>query len=113
MSITIAALSDDYSMTGQVSVDDIEAIAAQGFKTIINYRPDAEGGADQPLSSELEAKAKALGLSYQHIPVIPGKVTPENIDTCATFIAEAPSPILGFCRTGKRASMMFEAIKNT
>ena len=59
MSIVITRLDEKLSVTGQISIDDIEEIAAAGYKSIICNRPDYEGGGDQPSSQELEAMANA------------------------------------------------------
>lgn len=39
----IAKVSDNFSATGQIQPADMAEIAAQGFKTVINNRPDGEG----------------------------------------------------------------------
>lgn len=40
MAVQITKKSDDYSVAPQLSVEDVAEIAAAGFKTIINFRPD-------------------------------------------------------------------------
>ena len=59
MSANVTRHTDKFSTAPQVSPSDLPEIAAMGFKTVINNRPDGEGGADQPSSAELEAAAKA------------------------------------------------------
>ncbi len=54
-------INDRVSVSPQISVDDVEAIKAAGFKTIINNRPDGEAP-DQPASAEIKAAAKAAGV---------------------------------------------------
>ena len=53
MTIQITKQSDDFSTAPQISVDDVPEIAKLGFKTIINNRPDYEGGESQPTSAQL------------------------------------------------------------
>lgn len=108
MTIQITKLSDDFSTAPQISVEDIAEIAQLGFKAIINNRPDNESGDDQPTSSQLKAVAEALGLTYNHIPVIPNNIQVEQVATFATAYAVAPKPVLGFCRTGNRAGSIFK-----
>ncbi len=108
MTLSITKLSDTFSTSPQITADDVEEIATLGFKTIINNRPDGEGGAEQPSSNTIEAAAKKVGLAYLYIPVIPGNITESNLAECTTFLAGAASPILGFCRTGKRASSLYQ-----
>jgi sulfide:quinone oxidoreductase len=40
----IVKLDHQLSVSGQISVDDISAIVAAGYKSIICNRPDYEGG---------------------------------------------------------------------
>lgn len=112
MSLNITKHSEDFSTCSQIVESDIPEIAALGFKTVINNRPDNEGGPDQPASSQLEAAARKAGLHYIHIPVIPGNITPQNIADCIKFTKAAPAPILGFCRTGLRAGNLYQQAKN-
>jgi len=106
MTLTINQINNDFSYTSQIEVDDISEIVSLGFKTIINNRPDNEGGAEQPKSEALEAIALSHGISYVYIPVIPNNIQPHQIEIFKEVYAKAPKPILGFCKTGNRASMM-------
>lgn len=109
MTVTITKHSESFSSCPQISPDDIQEIAALGFKTIINSRPDNEGGALQPSSDAIKAAAEKVGLLYIHIPVIPNNIAQTAIDTCASFATDAPTPILGFCRTGMRATTLYKS----
>lgn len=108
MSIQITKLSDDFSTAPQISMDDIPEIAQLGFKTIINNRPDLEGGESQPTSAELRLTAEKNGVTYIYIPVIPNNILPTQVDAFATAYALADKPVLGFCRTGNRAGNIYK-----
>ena len=108
MSVSITQHSNEFSFCPQITVDDIQEIKSLGFKTIVNNRPDNEGGADQPQSEQIKIAAEAAGLSYYYIPVIPRNITAENLAEYATLLASAPMPILGFCRTGNRAIRIYQ-----
>ena len=101
-------LSADFSCTTQISVADIAQIAAQGFKTIVNNRPDGEGGAGQPTSAQLQAEAEKHGIVYIHIPVVPGGITAEHVALLRQCLETAPKPVLGFCKSGRRASSLYQ-----
>ena len=45
--------------------------AAAGFRSVVNNRPDFEGGPSQPTSASVEAAAHAAGLDYVWLPVAP------------------------------------------
>ena len=78
MASSIRTLSTDFAVTGQLAPQDLREVAARGFGTVINNRPDGEGGSDQPSSGELERAARAAGLHYLHLPVVSGGITPEQ-----------------------------------
>lgn len=94
-------VTDDLSVSPQIRVEDIEKAARQGFKTIINNRPDGEE-ASQPSGHEIEAAAKASGLAYFHIPVT-GAPTPQQVETTQQVLAQADAPVLAYCRSGTRS----------
>jgi uncharacterized protein (TIGR01244 family) len=94
-------VTEDFTTSPQISVAEVDEAARQGFKTIINNRPDGETP-DQPLGLEIEAAARAAGLAYFHIPVRGGP-TPVQVDTTTKVLAEAPRPVLAFCRSGTRS----------
>ncbi|HVI31290.1 TIGR01244 family sulfur transferase [Phenylobacterium sp.] len=94
-------VTEDISVAPQISVDDVEEAARQGFRTIINNRPDNEEPG-QPSGHQIEAAAKAAGLAYFHVPVR-GSPTPEQVETTNRILAEAPAPVLAYCRSGTRS----------
>jgi uncharacterized protein (TIGR01244 family) len=106
MSLLINQLNKDFSFTSQIGIQDIAEIASLGYKTIINNRPDFEGGNMQPQSAEIEAVAKTYGIAYAHIPVIPNQISHENIAAFKQAYENAQKPILGFCKSGNRASTL-------
>lgn len=108
MSIQISQQSKDFSTAPQISVEDVAEIAQSGFKTIINNRPDGEGGAEQPTSAQIKAAAEKSGLAYFHIPFSPGSMTAEQVEEFSALYAAAAKPVLGFCRTGNRATSIFK-----
>jgi uncharacterized protein (TIGR01244 family) len=94
-------VTDDITVSPQITVADVDEAARQGFRTIINNRPDGEDPA-QPSGHEIEAAATAAGLAYFHIPVRGGP-TPEQVETTQRVVEDAAKPILAFCRSGTRS----------
>jgi len=103
---TIHPLTDQLSVAGQIQVDDVPALSRQGFRSIINNRPDAEA-ADQPSSAAIEAAAQQAGLSYRHLPVTPGQLPDALAKSFSEALHDLPAPVLAFCRTGNRSSMLW------
>ena len=103
----IRAINDDYSVSGQIAVEDLDAIAAMGFKSIVCHRPDHEE-AGQPEFSEIAARAQALGIEVAHVPVGPMGVTVEAVHGMVDALDELPRPMLGYCRSGARSTRIYE-----
>ena len=91
---------------GQVHADDFSDIAAKGFRTVINARPDHEV-LDQPTSETLAAAATKAGLQYEYLPVIPNQIREEDIDQFVQYLESLPKPVLTFCRTGNRVAQLW------
>ncbi len=98
----IRSVTADFAVAPQIGPDDVDAIADAGFQTIVANRPDGEGGVTQPRMGPIRARAEALGLTFVALP-FSGAPTPEIVERTAAILAEAPSPILAYCRTGTRS----------
>jgi uncharacterized protein (TIGR01244 family) len=94
-------VTDRVSVSPQIAVSDVDEAARQGFRLIINNRPDGEEPG-QPRSSQMEAAAAAAGIAYAHVPVSGGP-TPQQVETQRELIAQASGPTLAFCRSGTRS----------
>lgn len=80
--------------------------AAAGFATIVNNRPDSEEPG-QASSAEIARAADDAGLDYVHIPVVASAITDAQVDAFAEALAARPAPVLAFCRTGTRSTMLW------
>lgn len=103
-------LSDGFATTGQISVEDLDAIKAQGFKAIVCARPDGEGD-DQPSFAEIATAAEKIGLSVRYVPVAPTGATEADHIAFDEAMDGLSGPVLGYCRTGKRAGMLWQALQ--
>ncbi len=107
MAANITRHTDSFSTAPQIQPSDLQQLAAQGIKTVINNRPDGEGGAEQPSSAQIEAAARAAGLHYFHLPVISGQITEPQARQFAELLAKSPKPVLAFCRSGARSQNLY------
>ncbi len=104
----IKTLSNDFAVTAQIDVTDIQAIKKAGFKAVICNRPDDEAP-DQPAFAAIKAAAEAAGLQALHIPVVPGEMDESHITAFEDAMNELPQPVLGYCRSGGRATALWTA----
>ncbi|HEX7387584.1 MAG TPA: TIGR01244 family sulfur transferase [Castellaniella sp.] len=108
MSLPYRSLTPDFAVSPQLRPDDMQALAAAGFKSVIINRPDGEGGADQPLSNDVLEAARAAGLQARYQPVVSGAITEADVVEFAHIVQELPAPVLAFCRSGGRCTKLFE-----
>ena len=103
----IRQIDDEYSVSGQITVDDLNEIKAMGFKSIVCHRPDQES-MDQTPFADIAARAKELGLEIAHVPVGPMGVTAEAVSGMMDALDDLPRPMLGYCRSGMRSTKTYE-----
>jgi uncharacterized protein (TIGR01244 family) len=108
MSLLISCHNDQFATLGQIDASHLAEIAKQGYKSVINNRPDFEAGPSQPTNAVIQAQAEALGLNYAFLPVIPGAFTPEQVVEMARLLKTMPGPILAFCRSGARSTNLYQ-----
>lgn len=108
MAISYVEHTPQFATLGQISKAELRELKLAGFKSVINNRPDGEGGDDQPTTAKLQHEAKKLGLAYAYLPVISGQITPQQVADFKRLLATLPSPIVAFCRTGNRSTELFK-----
>ncbi|WP_018185382.1 TIGR01244 family sulfur transferase [Kaistia granuli] len=99
-------INDDFFVAGQIALQDFATLADQGFKAVINNRPDGEE-ASQPSSDEEAAAAAAAGLRYAHVPVTGPSITEQDVRAVQAVLAEAGGPVLAHCRSGTRSLTLY------
>jgi uncharacterized protein (TIGR01244 family) len=99
---TIRKINDELAIAGQVTSEQLQQIAQEEFKSVLNLRsPDEDGF----LSSEQE-QAQALGLSYMNIPIKLETINDEIGTRVFRAMNELPKPILIHCSSAKRAAAL-------
>jgi len=93
----IRHVTDQFSVAPQVALEDFPSFASQGFRLLINNRPDGEAP-DQPTSAEAEAAAKSAGLAYIHAPFV-GQPTADSVKA----VMSSRTRTLAYCRSGTRS----------
>ncbi len=99
-------INDDISVSPQISPDDMPAVKAAGFVTVINNRPDGEAP-DQPTSATMQAAAEAAGLRYHYIPLGRDGVSSAMVEATTTALEGSDGPVLAFCRSGTRSTTLW------
>ncbi|WP_371228341.1 TIGR01244 family sulfur transferase [Roseovarius sp. 2305UL8-3] len=102
----LRTLSPSYSVSPQITPEDIHELAGAGFKSVMCNRPDGEE-LGQPDFASIEAVAKAEGLEVRWVPIISGSVHQSDLDAFRTALEEMPRPMLAYCRSGTRCAMLW------
>lgn len=94
------------TVAGQPEIADFSSLSAQGYKSIINARPDGEDH-DQPGNMREKSAAGTAGLAYNFIPVTGPTMTEADIRAFQQAMAEADGPVFAHCKGGTRALTLY------
>ena len=94
------------SVSEQITVADVAALAEAGFNSIICNRPDGEG-ADQPVFAEIATAAQSHGMTAHYQPIVSGKVGDADAIAFGELLEKLPKPVLAYCRTGTRSTTLW------
>jgi len=100
------ALTPALSVSPQLTEADIAQAARDGFKAIIDNRPDGEEPG-QPSAAVMQAVAALHGLGFAHVPTVGGKISDEDVALMAHALANLEGPVLAYCRTGTRSTTLW------
>jgi uncharacterized protein (TIGR01244 family) len=109
MALAYSWLTPDFATAPQLNADDMAQAAVAGFRSVINNRPDFEGGPSQPTSQTIQQAAEAAGLAYVFLPVQSAYQSPAEIARMHELLEQLPKPVLAFCRSGARTTNLFRA----
>ena len=102
-------IAPDVCVAPQLGPEAMAEAARAGFRSVVNNRPDFEGGPDQPTHAAMQAAALAAGLEYRFLPVSGAYQSPDEIAAFGALMRELPRPVLLFCRSGARSTRLYQA----
>jgi len=109
MATPINPLNENFAVAPQLGPEDMPAVAAAGYKSVIINRPDFEGGPDQPTAAAVAEAARKVGLQCEYQPVVSGAMTQADVERFAELLGTLPQPVLAYCRTGTRCTVLYRA----
>jgi sulfide:quinone oxidoreductase len=107
---SLAELTPGISAAGSLDRDDIEALAQQGVRTIVNNRPDGEDPG-QLSAAEAQQIAEAHGIAYHHIPFTMPTLSQAEVEAFAAVLAGQPEPLVAHCRSGTRSALLWALVR--
>ena len=99
-------LSANVWASPQVTVEDLAEAGRLGVKIVINNRPEGESE-DQTPGAVIEAAAHGAGMDYRAIPVTMQSLSQADVEAMAEALGEAPGPVLAYCRSGTRSTLLW------
>ena len=108
-------IDKNYHVSPQIEPHQIAEIAKKGFVKIICNRPDVE--VPESYSSSVMAKlAEEAGIDFEVLELTHQTMTHENIAKQREFFINTSGPVLAYCASGTRCSVIWalgEAITGT
>ncbi|MBG1244787.1 beta-lactamase hydrolase domain-containing protein [Nostoc sp. NZL] len=107
---TVRKINDELAIAGQITLDQLEQIASEGYKSILNLRLPNE---IDLLANEQE-KTEFLGLYYLNVPTKTEDINHEGMLQIYQTITELPKPTLIHCDNSIRSAaivLLYIAIK--
>lgn len=102
-------ITQQYSVSEQVTLEDVKTLAEAGVTLIVCNRPDNEEEG-QLNFADVAAKAKALHINAVHIPFAGGQMQAEDVVLLQEALENAKN-VHAYCRTGNRSNLIWEAAK--
>ncbi|AKM09270.1 TIGR01244 family sulfur transferase [Croceicoccus naphthovorans] len=99
-------IDDNLYASPQITVADVATAKDLGVTLIVNNRPEDESP-DQTPGSEIETAAKAAGIDYVAIPITHAGFGPGQVDAMRAAIDNSEGPILAYCRSGTRSTLLW------
>jgi uncharacterized protein (TIGR01244 family) len=102
----INSLTADFAVADQITPDDVARLKQDGYTALICNRPDEEVSGHED-SAAIEAAARAAGLTFCYNPVVNGALNAENVRLQGEAIEQSTGPVLAYCRSGMRSSVVW------
>lgn len=99
-------ITDTFTVSPQITPEDVPAIADDGFRSILCNRPDGEE-TGQPDHDAIRAAAAEAGLEFRSVPIVTGALSASDIADFKAALEQLPTPVLAYCRSGTRCTMMW------
>lgn len=102
----IHKLTDFLYIAPQLTEADVQEAVRLGIQTVICNRPDGEEE-NQPAFAEVQNWFKEAGINqFSHQPVVAPQINAADVAAFQNLLQQSPAPILAFCRTGTRCSLL-------
>lgn len=102
----IRKLTDDLYVAAQLEPADVAQLDEHAFRALLCNRPDHEQQG-QPRYADIQREAEALGMLIEWQPVDGALISDADVDAFAEHIDNLPRPLLAYCRSGTRCTVLW------
>lgn len=99
-------LTENYSVSPQISPEDVAVLRDLGFVMVLCNRPDGEIPPDLQSAAMREAVEDA-GLRFEVLPLTHQTMNAENIQRQQELVESAGGPVLAYCASGTRCTVIW------
>lgn len=99
-------ITEEFSVSPQIDAAHVHEIAGAGFRSVLCNRPDGEEPG-QPGYDDIAEVVRAEGLEARSVPIVSGQITPQALEAFRAALEELPKPVLAYCRSGTRCTMLW------
>lgn len=103
-------ITDTFSVSPQLSPQDIALAKAAGFSTVICNRPDGEEFG-QPSAEMIRAACDDNDMTFHYVPMSASGPGATTLADFKAAVGGAKGRILAYCRSGNRSSMLWKATR--
>lgn len=96
----VRQINEDVAIAGQITADQLQQLALEGFQAVLNLRSPDEPGF---LATE-QQQIEQLGLKYLNLPLPRGSLPLDSAALILQAIQHLPKPVLLHCETATRAA---------
>ena len=111
LQMRVLELAPQVYASGQLFESDLQLLAKQGVRSIVQTRPDDESPG-QPKSAELARAAEAFGITLVHFPVDPASITAEVAAAFMKACEQLDRPLMVCSRSGGQSTKIWETAES-
>jgi sulfide:quinone oxidoreductase len=105
--VQLTQVNDFLSVAGQIDKNDIAEFARQGYRAIINNRPDGEEPG-QLTHEEAAAEAAKHGIEYHYLPIVTSAISKRDVAAQQNLVLRSAKPVVAHCRSGTRCYLLWQ-----
>lgn len=108
----IRTLAPNFAVGAQITLNDLDELAANGFTHVVCNRPDSEHP-DGAVSAKIARAAQQKGLGFTYLPITPGTEPSEQAAKLASLLSQPGVRVFAYCKSGARAASAWSLAHQT